>query len=136
MNKTRLIILIIIFIFLSAVSLGICMAYKTYKAPMEVENLKKALEILTSEATDGEDLMIKLAMYNELNKSKVMIDRHSSEKKKFSEIEMKEIYNNIGGKEAVINYLESISDDGERRDKLKLASDLKIISREELNDLW
>ena len=56
---------------------------------------------------------------------------------KFTEDEMKEFYNAIGGKEAVIQYLSSIENEIEKRQELEYACyDLKIITSEELNDIW
>ena len=136
MNKTKVLIISIIAIILVAVLFGTFLAYKTYKNPMYVENLEKAIEILTSNVENEKDRMIKLAMYNELLNSKVMIDRNTNERKKFTDEEMQQIYNNIGGKEAVLKYLESIEDDGERRNELQLAFDLKIIDRDELDEMW
>ncbi len=136
MNKTKVLIISIIAIILVAVLFGTFLAYKTYKNPMYVENLEKAIEILTSNVENEKDRMIKLAMYNELLNSKVMIDRNTNERKKFTDEEMQQIYNNIGGKQAVLKYLESIEDDGERRNELQLAFDLKIIDRDELDKMW
>lgn len=136
MIKNKAIIIILIVIIFGAVLLGTFLAYKTYKNPMYVEDLEKAIEILTSTVKNEKDRMMKLAMYNELLNSQVMIDRHTNERKKFTDEEMQQIYDNIGGKEAVLKYLESIEDDGERRDELKLAFDLKIINRDELDKMW
>lgn len=136
MVKTKVLIIILTVIILGAVLLGTFLAYYTYKSPMYVEDLEKAIEILTSTVKNETDRMTKLAIYNELLKSQVMIDRHTNERKKFTNEEMQQIYNNIGGKEAILKYLESIEDDGERRNELKLAFDLKIINREEMNKMW
>lgn len=136
MNKTKVLIIIIIAILVCSIVFGIFMAYKTYKRPMYVEDLQKGIEILTSEVNDERDRMIKLAMYNQLSNSQVMIDRHTNKRKKFTDAEMQKIYSNIGGKEAVIKYLEGIEDDAKRRDELKLAFDLEIINRNELDKIW
>ena len=131
-----MLIIILAIIVISAVIFGIIMAYKTYRTPMYVEDLEKAIEILTSEVENENDRMIKLAMYNELSKSKIMIDRNTNETKKFSNEEMEKIYSDMGGKEAVVKYLESIKDDGERRNELQLALDLEIITRNEMDKMW
>ena len=136
MNKTNVLSIVIIAIILIAILLGIFLAYKSYKAPMYVEDLAKAIEILTSEIENDADRIPKLAMYNELSRSQVMIDRHTMEKKKFSNEEMEKIYSNIGGKEAVLEYLINIEDDAKRRNELQLAFDLKIIDRNELGKMW
>lgn len=136
MMKSKMLIIILAIIVISAVIFGIIMAYKTYRTPMYVEDLEKAIEILTSEVENENDRMIKLAMYNELSKSKIMIDRNTNETKKFSNEEMEKIYSDMGGKEAVVKYLESIKDDGERRNKLQLALDLEIITRNEMDKMW
>ena len=49
---------------------------------------------------------------------------------------MEKIYSDMGGKEAVVKYLESIKDDGERRNELQLALDLEIITRNEMDKMW
>ena len=81
MMKSKMLIIILAIIVISAVIFGIIMAYKTYRTPMYVEDLEKAIEILTSEVENENDRMIKLAMYNELSKSKIMIDRNTNETK-------------------------------------------------------
>lgn len=136
MNRTNLLISILIIITLMAVLLGFLLAYKSYEEPMYVENLEQGIEMLTGEIKNDADRIPKLAMYNELSRSKVMIDRHTKEKKKFSEEEMQEIYSNIGGKEGVLEYLKGIQDDAKRRNELQLAFDLNIISRNELGEMW
>ena len=136
MMKSKMLIIILAIIVISAVIFGIIMAYKTYRTPMYVEDLEKAIEILTSEVENENDRMIKLAMYNELSKSKIMIDRNTNETKKFSNEEMEKIYSDMGGKEAVVKYLESSEDDGERRNELQLALDLEIITRNEMDKMW
>ena len=136
MMKSKMLIIILAIIVISAVIFGIIMAYKTYRTPMYVEDLEKAIEILTSEVENENDRMIKLAMYNELSKSKIMIDRNTNETKKFSNEEMEKIYSDMGGKEAVVKYLESIKDDGERRNELQLALDLEIVTRNEMDKMW
>lgn len=136
MMKSKMLIIILAIIVISAVIFGIIMAYKTYRTPMYVEDLEKAIEILTSEVENENDRMIKLAMYNELSKSKIMIDRNTNETKKFSNEEMEKIYSDMGGKEAVVKYLESIKDDGERRNEFQLALDLEIITRNEMDKMW
>lgn len=136
MNKSKTLIIALALLILGAVLFGIFMAYKTYKEPMYVENLEKALEILTSKVEDEKNRIVKLALYNELSNSKIMIDRHTNERKKFTNEEMQEIYSNIGGKEAVLKYLRTIQDDGERRNELQLVFDLKIIDRDELDEIW
>lgn len=136
MNKTKVLIIFLIVIVLGAVVFGVAMAYKTYKTPMYVEDLKGAIEILTSKVEDESERIPKLAMYNELSKSQIMIDIHTNERKKFTNEEMQKIYSNIGGKEAVLRYLENIKDDEERRTRSQLAFDLKIINRSELDKIW
>lgn len=136
MNKTNVLIIVVIAIILIAILLGIFLAYKSYEEPMYVEDLAKGIEMLTSEIENDADRIPKLAMYNELSRSQVMIDRHTKEKKKFSDEEMEKIYSNIGGKEAVLEYLRNIEDDAKRRNELQLAFDLKIIDRNELGKMW
>lgn len=136
MNKTNVLIIVVIAIILIAILLGIFLAYKSYEEPMYVEDLAKGIEMLTSEIENDADRIPKLAMYNELSRSQVMIDRHTKEKKKFSNEEMEKIYSNIGGKEAVLEYLRNIEDDAKRRNELQLAFDLKIIDRNELGKMW
>ena len=135
MNKTRIMIIVLIVIVLIAILFGVFMAYKTHRTPLYVEDLSKAVEDLTSEVEDEKDRMFKLALYNELFDSKMMIDRHTNEQKKFTDEEMKKIYNNIGGKERVLKYLSEIKDDGQRRNELHLALELNLISKEELDKM-
>lgn len=136
MNKTRIMIIVLIIIVLIAILFGIFMAYKTYRTPFYVEDLSQAVEDLTSEVEDEKDRMFKLAVYIELLNSKIMIDRHTNEQKKFTNEEMEKIYNNIGGKESVLKYLSEIQDDGQRRDELQLAFELKLISKAEMDKMW
>lgn len=136
MKRTDLLIIIFIITILLAILLGVLFAYKSYEEPMYVENLEQGIEMLTGEIKNDADRIPKLAMYNELSKSKVMIDRNTKEKKKFSNEEMAEIYTNIGGKEAVLTYLKGIQDDAKRRTELQLAFDLNLINRNELGQMW
>ena len=136
MNKTRIMIIVLIIIVLIAILFGIFMAYKTYRTPFYVENLSQGVEDLTSEVQDEKDRMFKLAVYNELLNSKIMIDRHTNEQKKFTNEEMEKIYKNIGRKASVLKYLSEIQDDGQRRVEVQLAFELKLISKAEMDKMW
>lgn len=66
-----------------------------------------------------------------------MRDNNTGEIREFSKEDMEEIYNAIGGKEAVIEYLKSIKDEEEQRRTLEEACyNLKVITDEELINIW
>ena len=65
-----------------------------------------------------------------------MRDEKTGEIRKFSKEEMEEIYNAMGGKEAVIKYLNSIEDEKEKIEKTSYALEkLEIITVEEWKEI-
>lgn len=137
MGKDKIVIAVVATIVFSAILFGIIMAYKSYYIPMKVHSINETIEVLKSSNVDENFRMIKLSLYNELSRSCKMRDATTGEVRKFTEDEMKEFYNAIGGKEAVIQYLSNIENGTKKRQELEYACyTLKIITSEELNDLW
>jgi len=137
MAKDKVVIVVITIIVLSAILFGILMAYKLYLSPMYVESIEEAINILNEDTGDESWRMVRLSMYNKLSRSCEMIDKNTNEHRKFTKDEMENFYKNIGGKEAVMNYLRNIKNDEKRREELEFARyQLKIITQEELHALW
>lgn len=138
MGKDKVVILVIITIVFSAISFGILMAYRTYTLPMQVYNIEETINLLKNDPLEDEhSRMVRLMMYNELARSCKMRETETGEIRKFTKEEMEEIYNAIGGKEAVIKYLNSITDENKKREALEYACyTLKIITSEELAEIW
>ena len=66
-----------------------------------------------------------------------MRDITTQEIRKFTKEELNDIYESIGGKEKVLDYLKSINDDEKRRAELEKACyELQIITSNELGELW
>lgn len=105
--------------------------------PMKVHSINETIEVLKSSNVDENFRMVKLSLYNELSRSYKMRDATTGEVRKFTEDEMEEFYNAIGGKEAVIQYLSNIENETEKRQELEYACyTLKIITSEELDTIW
>ncbi len=137
MLKDKVVIAIIFTVVFCAIVLGSFLAYKTYREPMYVENIGDTVKMLKNDYNDETMRMYRLSMFYELCRSYKMKDRHTNEIRKFTKEEMNEIYECIGGKEAVLNYLSSIEDKEERRKELELACyQLKIITDDDLVKLW
>ena len=137
MGKDKVVIIVVATIVFSAILFGIIMAYKGYYMPMKVHSINETIEVLKSSNVDENFRMEKLSLYNELSRSCKMRDDTTGEVRKFTEDEMKEFYNAIGGKEAVIEYLSNIEDETKKRQELKCAYyDLKIINSEEFDEIW
>lgn len=137
MGKDKVVIIVVATIVFSAILFGIIMAYKSYYMPLKVHSINETIELLKSSNVDENFRMVKLSLYNELSRSCKMRDATTGEVRKFTEDEMEEFYNAIGGKEAVIEYLSNIEDETKKRQELEYACyDLKIITSEELNDIW
>lgn len=136
MRKDKVIIAVITIIVFSAISFGILMAYRNYYLPMKVHSIDETIDVLKGSNVDENFRMVKLSLYNELSRTCKMRDNTTGETRKFTEDEMKEFYNAIGGKEAVINYLSNIEDETEKRHELKYAcEELKIITSEEFTEI-
>ena len=137
MGKDKVVIIVVATIVFSAILFGIIMAYKSYYMPLKVHSINETIEVLKSSNVDENFRMVKLSLYNELSRSCKMRDATTGEVRKFTEDEMKEFYNAIGGKEAVIQYLSNIENETEKRQELEYACyTLKIITSEELDTIW
>lgn len=137
MGKDKVIIAVVAIIVFSGILFGILMAYTTYYSPMKVYSIEETVDMLKSSNEDEKFRMVKLSLFNELSRSCKMRDKETGEIRKFTKSEMNEFYNIIGGKEAVIKYLSNIEDEKEKRQELEYACyELKIISSEELNEIW
>lgn len=138
MGKDKVVIIVVFTIVFSAIIFGILMAYRTYKLPMRVNNIEDTINILMGDSSEDEYFrMVRLSMFNELSRSCKMRDNNTGEIREFSKEDMEEIYNAIGGKEAVIEYLKSIKDEEEQRRTLEEACyNLKVITDEELINIW
>lgn len=138
MGKDKVVIIVVFTIVFSAIIFGIFMAYRTYKLPMRVNNIEDTINILIEDSSEDEYFrMVRLSMFNELSRSCKMRDNNTGEIREFSKEDMEEIYNAIGGKEAVIEYLKSIKDEEEQRRTLEEACyNLKVITDEELINIW
>lgn len=138
MGKDKVVIIVVFTIVFSAIIFGILMAYRTYKLPMRVNNIEDTINILMEDSSEDEYFrMVRLSMFNELLRSCKMRDNNTGEIREFSKEDMEEIYNAIGGKEAVIEYLKSIKDEEEQRRTLEEACyNLKVITDEELINIW
>ncbi len=138
MGKDKVVIATVTTIVLSAIIFGILMAYRTYKLPMPVENIDDMINILKYDKYNDENFrMVRLSIYNELTRSCKMKDVKTGEIHRFTKEELEEIYNAIGGKEAVIEYLNSIENEEQKRKELEYACyTLKIITSDELAEIW
>ena len=137
MGKDKVVIIVVATIVFSAILFGIIMAYKGCYMPMKVHSINETIEVLKSSNVDENFRMVKLSLYNELSRSCKMRDATTGEVRKFTEDEMEEFYNAIGGKEAVIQYLSNIKNETEKRQELEYACyTLKIITSEELDTIW
>lgn len=137
-GKDKVVICVIITIVISAIIFGVLMAYRSYTLPMPVSNIEETIDMLKNDPyEDGDFRMYRLYLFNELLKSHKMRDINTQEIRRFTEEELNEIYESIGGKEKVLNYLRSITDDEKRRAELEKACyELQIITSNELADLW
>lgn len=137
MGKDKVVIIVVATIVFSAILFGITMAYKSYYMPLKVHSINETIEVLKSSNVDENFRMVKLSLYNELSRSCKMRDATTGEVRKFTEDEMNEFYNAIGGKEAIIQYLSNIENETEKRQELEYACyTLKIITSEELDKIW
>lgn len=138
MGKDKIVIAVVATIVFSGILFGILMAYKTYYSPMPVYSIDDTVDMLKSSSNEDDSfIMTKLSVYNELSRSCKMRDKTTGEIRKFTKDEMDEFYTAIGGKEAVIKYLSDIEDETKKRQELEYACyELKIITSEELNQIW
>lgn len=138
MGKDKVVIFVVVTIVLSAILFGLIMAYRIYKLPMVVDDINETINMLKDNSNEDEHFrMNRLSMFYELSRSYKMKERKTNQIRKFTKEEMDEIYKSIGGKEKVINYLKSIEDDDKRREELNFArNNLRIITDEELSEIW
>lgn len=138
MAKDKVVIAVITTVIFSAILLGIFMAYKIYREPLYVEDIEQMISVLKRDFDGNESFrMLRLSLFNDLSRSCKMKNRNTNEVRKFTKEEMNEMYQAIGGKEAVIEYLKSIEDVEERRKELENACyKLKVITNNELIELW
>ncbi len=137
-GKDKVVICVIITVVVSAIIFGILMAYRSYTLPMPVSNIDDTINMLKNDPYEDEHFrMYRLYLFNELSKSHKMRDITTQEIRKFTEEELNDIYECIGGKEKVLDYLKSINDDEKRRAELEKACyELQIITSNELGELW
>lgn len=138
MAKDKVVIVVITTVIFSAILFGIFMAYKIYREPLYVEDIEQMISVLKRDFDGNESFrMLRLSLFKDLSRSCKMKNRNTNEVRKFTKEEMNEIYQAIGGKEAVIEYLKSIEDVEERRKELENACyKLKVITNDELIELW
>ncbi len=137
-GKDKVVICVIITVVVSAIIFGILMAYRSYTLPMPVSNIDDTINMLKNDPYEDEHFrMYRLYLFNELSKSHKMRDITTQEIRKFTKEELNDIYESIGGKEKVLDYLKSINDDEKRRAELEKACyELQIITSNELGELW
>lgn len=138
MAKDKVVIVVITTVIFSAILFGIFMAYKIYREPLYVEDIEQMISVLKRDFDGNESFrMLRLSLFKDLSRSCKIKNRNTNEVRKFTKEEMNEIYQAIGGKEAVIEYLKSIEDVEERRKELENACyKLKVITNDELIELW
>lgn len=137
MRRDRVVIVVVTVTVVSAILLGFLMAYRTYKLPIPVDDFDNAISTMKgSSKNDNIFLLERLTMFKELSRSCRMRNITTGEIRKFSKEEMEEIYNAMGGKEAVIKYLNSIEDEEEKIEKTSYALDkLEIITVDEWKEI-
>ena len=129
MSRDRVVIAVVIVTVVSAILFGVLMAYRTYKLPMTVPDIDNMILTLKGSSKDDNIFILeRFEMFKQLSRSCKMRDAKTGEIRKFSNEEMEEIYNAMGGKEAVIKYLNSIEDEKEKIEKTSFALEkLEII---------
>lgn len=136
MGKDKVVIAIVVIVVISAILFGTFMAYRIYRLPLRVEDIDEAINILKGTTERGYPLVIRLSMFNELSRSNKMRDKDTNEIRKFTDEEMIEFYNCIGGKDAILYYLNNIED---REIKQKEAEDacysFKVITDDDLIEI-
>lgn len=137
MHRDRVVIAVVSTIIFSAIIFGFIMAYRTYKLPMPVYDIDAMIITLKGRSKDDNvHLLERLTMFKELARSCKMRNTKTGEIRKFSREEMEEIYNSMGGKEGVIQYLNSIEDEKEKIESTTYVRDkLEIITYDEANEI-
>ena len=137
MRRDRVVIAVVTVTVVSAILFGVLMAYRTYKLPMKVHDIDNMILTLKGSSKDDNIFLLeRFEMFKQLSRSCKMRDAKTGEIRKFSKEEMEEIYNAMGGKEAVIKYLNSIEDEEEKIEKTSFALEkLEIITVEEWKEI-
>ena len=137
MRRDRVVIAVVTVTVISAILFGVLMAYRTYKLPMTVPDIDNMILTLKGSSKDDNIFLLeRFEMFKQLSRSCKMRDEKTGEIRKFSKDEMEEIYNAMGGKEAVIKYLNSIEDEEEKIEKTSFALEkLEIITVEEWKEI-
>ncbi len=137
-GKDRVVIWVITIIVMSAILFGILMAYRSYTLPIPVDNIDDTVNMLKYDSYENEHFrMYRLYLFNELARSHKMREINTGKIRKFTDEELEEIYELIGGKEKILNYLKNIDDDEKRRSELEKACyELQIITDNELSEFW
>lgn len=137
MRRDRVVIVVVTVTVVSAILFGFFMAYRTYKLPMGVNDIDDTILLLKGTSKNDNALLLeRLTMFKELSRSCKMKEKTTGKVRRFSKEEMEEIYNAIGGKEAVIQYLNSIENEEEKKEKSNYALDkLEIITVDEWNKI-
>lgn len=137
MGKDKVVIIVVITVVISAILFGILMAYRIYKLPFLVYSIEETISLLRKEVEPNDRIIMqKMYIYNEISRSNKIREENTNKVYEFSKEEMNELYKEMGGKEAVIDYLNNIKDKEEKIRELKEACYiLKIITDEEYNTL-
>lgn len=137
MRRDRVVIAVVTVTVVFAILFGVLMAYRTYKLPMRVDNFDDTILTIKGRSNDDDIFLLeRLEMLKELSRSCKMRDNKTGEIRKFSKKEIEDIYNEMGGKERVIKYLNSIEDEKEKIEKTSFAFEkLQIITVEELKEI-
>lgn len=137
MRRDRVVIAVVTVTVVFAILFGVLMAYRTYKLPMRVPDIDNMILTLKGSSKDDNIFLLeRFELFKQLSRSCKMRDEKTGEIRKFSKEEMEEIYNAMGGKEAVIKYLNSIEDEKEKIEKTSYALEkLEIITIEELKEI-
>lgn len=137
MRRDRVVIAVVTVTVVFAILFGVLMAYRTYKLPMRVPDIDNMILTLKGSSKDDNIFLLeRFELFKQLSRSCKMRDEKTGEIRKFSKEEMEEIYNAMGGKEAVIKYLNSIEDEKEKIEKTSFALDkLEIITVEEWKEI-
>ena len=138
MGKDKVVIATVFIIVISAITFGVIMAYRTYMLPILVDNIDETISMLKDVSKDnGDDKLQKYYLIKNISISKKIKEKSTSKTYKFTDDEINELYNIIGGKSAITQYLQGIENKEEQRRKLEDACyNLKIITSEELNEIW
>lgn len=138
MYKDKVVITVVALIVVSAIIFGAIMAYNSYKSPMIVDDIDRTIFIINGTSdNDQNHILERFYMLKKLSISCKMKNQRTGETRRFSKEEINALYEKIGGKEAVLNYLRNIQAQDEKRHKLIYSREqLKIITDDEFSELW